>query len=61
MPSEAQKKATMKYQAKNRYSKTLILNRSTDQDLIEYIETVDNFTGLVKKLLREHMKKNPED
>lgn len=39
-----------KYQAENRYVKTLILNRSTDQDIIDYIEGLDNFTGTVKKL-----------
>ena len=34
------------------------LNRNTDKDLIEFLETVDNKQGLLKRLLREEMKKS---
>lgn len=34
------------------------LNRNTDADIIEFLNGVDNVQGLLKRLLREEMKKN---
>jgi len=49
--TEARKRANAKYQARTRFSKTLVLNRATDPELIAYLETVENFSGYVKKLI----------
>lgn len=34
----------------------LLLNKSTDRDILEFLETVPNKNGLFKELIREHMK-----
>lgn len=34
----------------------LKLNLNTDADIIEYLDLVDNKQGLIKRLLREHIK-----
>lgn len=57
MISEAKKKANNRYIAKNIYQKGLKLNRNTDLDILEYLETIDNFNGYIKQLIREDMKR----
>ncbi|NCF00431.1 hypothetical protein [Emergencia sp. 1XD21-10] len=52
---------TEKYLAQKKYLKENIrelrvkLNKNTDADIIEYLESVDNKQGLVKMLLRRWM------
>ncbi len=33
------------------------LNRNTDKDILEFLDTVDNKQGLLKRLLREEMER----
>ena len=56
MATEAQKKARNTYNKKNQLNKTVTLNRVTDHDIIEFIEN-QNFTGLVKDLIRKEILK----
>lgn len=58
MSTEAQKRATRKYAAANTVQKSLQFNRNTDADIIEYLGTVGNMSGLIKELLRERMAKD---
>ena len=59
MATEAQKKARNKYNKANMVNKTVGFNKTTDSDILDYIEGV-NFTGLVKNLIRKEMKKYKE-
>lgn len=36
------------------------LNKNTDADIIEYIETVGNINGYLKQLIRQDMRKKTE-
>lgn len=47
-----------KYITENIVKKTLSFNRTTDSDIIEFLETVPNFTMFVKDLIRNEIKKN---
>lgn len=58
MSTEAQKRASRKYAVANTVQKSLQFNRNTDADIIEYLETVGNMSGLIKELLRERMAKD---
>lgn len=57
--SEAQKRATMKYDAKNTKQYHLKLNLTTDAELIEYLEKSGNIQGTIKAAMEDYMKKNP--
>lgn len=57
MATEAQKKARNKYNKKSQINKTVTLNRATDQDIIKFTEN-QNFTGLVKNLIRKEIDNN---
>lgn len=52
MASEAQKKASAKYDAQNTVQIKLKLNRKTDADVIQILESVDNKQGFIKTLIR---------
>ena len=58
MRLESQKRASRKYQKNNIIMKNVSFNKRTDTDLVEYIETVDNFSAFVKEILREKIYKN---
>lgn len=51
--TEAQKRATAKYQAKNTRMFTIRLNFNTDQDIIDKLEQVESMSGYIKKLIRQ--------
>lgn len=51
--TEAQKKASKKYDAANTRTFTIKLNYNTDADAIAYLETQGNVQGLIKGLIRE--------
>lgn len=59
MATEAQKKARNKYNAQNTVTKSVQLNKEIDKDILKYIEG-KKFNTLVKKLIREDIKKNLE-
>lgn len=51
--TEAQKRASKKYDANNTRTFTIKLNYNTDADLILYLESVENVQGLIKDLLQK--------
>ncbi len=55
--SKALRKAVSKYDKQNTKQIALKLNKNTDQDIIEFLETTENKQGLIKELLRQEMKK----
>ncbi len=56
MVSEAQKKASAKYEAANVKKIMLKLNFKTDMDILEKLDEVDNVNGYIKRLIREDIK-----
>lgn len=59
--SEAQKKASAKYEAANVKRVMLKLNFNTDMDILEKLDEVDNVNGYIKRLIREDMKAKEEE
>lgn len=58
MASEAQKRATAKYDKENVIRINLKLNKNTDADILERLETVGNRNGYIKELIRANIKKS---
>ena len=46
-----------RYDSKNTIQVKLKLNRKTDADIIEYLNTLDNKQGTLKELIRKEIKK----
>lgn len=57
MVSEAQIKAQKKYDAENTMQVHLKLNRRTDEDVLEKLDSVPNKQGYIKELIRADLKK----
>lgn len=53
--SEAQKKASSKYDKENTKQKVLKFNKSTDADILELLDGVTNVQGYIKRLIRNDM------
>lgn len=53
--SNAQTKASIRYNATNVKQVKINLNLRTDADIIEYLQTTDNMQGLIKSLIRKEM------
>lgn len=53
MITEAQKRATIKYEKQNIKRIVLKLNVKTDNDIIQYLNTKDNINGYLKELVRK--------
>lgn len=51
--SEAQKRATLKYDAKSTKQYHLKLNLGTDADIIAELEKQESIQGYIKRLIRE--------
>lgn len=49
----ARTRASMKYDAKNTIKFTVKLNKKTDKELIEQMESVSNKSGYIKGLIRK--------
>ena len=60
MYSEAQKKATMKYNNANYKIVGLQLRYDSDKDILEWLEKNKPFSPTIKKAIREYMKKGLE-
>lgn len=56
MTSDAQKRANAKYDKANTKGIYLKLNLTTDADIIDYLQSVDNVQGLIKNLIRANIK-----
>ena len=54
--TEAQRRTDNMNKKKNAVSILFRLYKSTDADIIEFLKTIPNRQGLIKQLLREHMK-----
>ncbi|MDD6651988.1 MAG: hypothetical protein PUE49_07320 [Eggerthellales bacterium] len=54
--SEAQKRASMKY-FKNNVTQKVIRFGVNDADILEHLESQDNMSGYIKRLIREDMEK----
>lgn len=55
MATEAQKKASRKYDAQNTKLIQLKLNKKTDADILEFLDTLKNKQGFIKELIRKEM------
>lgn len=53
--TEAQKRANAKYDKENTTKKMLKLNKNTDADIIQYLNTLPNFQGEIKRLIRREI------
>ena len=51
--TEAQKRATIKYEAKNIVQVHLKLNKKTDADILAQLEKVESKQGYIKGLIRK--------
>lgn len=60
MATEAQRRATAKYDAEHAKQYHLKLNKKTDADMIEWISKQGKFQTYVKKLIDQDMKKGGE-
>lgn len=54
--TEAHKRAVGKYFKKNIRQVVIKLNKATDKDLIDYIDSLDNIQGTIKNILRKEIK-----
>lgn len=58
MATEAQRRARNRNNAKNQITKTVAFYKSTENDLIDYLENLDiPFATYVKKLIKEDIVK----
>lgn len=57
MATEAQKRATKKYDSANVTNLYIKLNINTELDIIERLEQVGNKSGYIKKLIRDDIAK----
>ena len=55
MTSDAQKRASAKYDKAHTKGIYLKLNLETDKDIIKFLSLNDSTQGLIKSLLREYM------
>ena len=55
MVSEAQKRATSKYQAANRRRFQVVVNRKNEADILKWLEETPNVSGYIKYLIRQDM------
>lgn len=55
--SEAQMRANAKYDAKATMQIKMKLNKNTDADIIQKLESVDNKQGYIKALIRADLNK----
>lgn len=57
MATEAQIRASKKYDEENTVRLSLKLNKTTDADILEKLEEVESKQGYVKELIRKDLKK----
>lgn len=56
--SEAQKRATAKYIKHNVKRYVVQLNKNTDEDLVRFMENIDNINGFFKDCIRRAMEES---
>lgn len=57
MVSDAQKKASAKFDQANTKKYAIKLNMNTDRELIEHLQKVGNVQGYIKELIRQDIEK----
>lgn len=57
MTTEAQKRATAKYDRENCIRLSLKLNKETDADVLKRLQEVESKQGYIKRLIREDIEK----
>ena len=57
MASEAQKRASAKYDLYNTKQVKLKLNLKTDADILDWLDGISNKQGYIKELIRKDMKR----
>jgi hypothetical protein len=57
MATKAQKRAVAKYDAKNTVQLKLKLNLTTDADILQRLNEIENKQGYIKSLIRQDMGK----
>ena len=55
MTTEAQKKASRKYDAENTKTIKMKLNKKTDADILKWLDLMENKQGYIKELIRRDM------
>lgn len=55
--TDAQMRATMKYEKANVKRYVLKVNKNTEADIIEFLDGLKSFNGEIKQLIREEMKR----
>lgn len=55
--TEAQRRASKKYDANNTRTFCLKLNYNTDADLISFLEASANIQGTIKRILEDHLRR----
>lgn len=53
--TDAQIRAALKYDKNNTKLIQMKLNKKTDADILEFLDTLDNKQGFIKDLIRKHM------
>lgn len=56
MTTEAQRRARLKHQERMVVQLSIKLNRNTDADILEWLAHQDNKQGIIKELIRNHIK-----
>lgn len=57
MSTQAQKRASIKYDALNTTRLYIRLNNKTDSDILEHLNRIENKQGYIKALIRQDMKR----
>lgn len=60
MTTKAQLKASAKYDKANTKGIYLKLNKTTDADIISFLDTINNKQGFIKNLIRDYITKAPK-
>lgn len=55
MPLQSQRKASKKYDKANTIMTAIKLNKNTDKEIIEKLESVENKQGYIKQLIRNEI------
>lgn len=57
----ASDRAKKKYQREKRFSKTIVFNKETEKDLIDFAKQYKSFSAFVKDALKKEMKKQKKE
>ena len=56
--TQAQKRASQKYEKANIRRYVLKVNKNTEGDIIAFLDGLKSFNGEIKRMIREEMKRN---